>query len=192
MTFLTSPLVDASLINPMINSPTTSAIRPVHTPGRPGWVRGAALVGMVAGALSLGGCYVVPIQPPHSPYAQPGHHAPTVYVPAAPPAVPMSTTFAARLYPSNDLAASYGMVMAVVTNDLNGRGTFSANINGENFTGEATRAAGSTTSGREGQANGAGNRGSYINCRYQMNSATLGSGQCRLSNGAQFSMHVGS
>ena len=47
-------------------------------------------------------------------------------------------------------------------------------------------------SARDGQANGTGNRGSYINCRYQMNSATLGSGQCRLSNGAQFSMHVGS
>ena len=97
-------------------------------------------------------------------------------------------TFAARLYPSNDLASSYGMVMAVVTNDLNGRGTFSTHINGESFTGEATRVAGSA---RDGQANGAGNRGSYINCRYQMNSATLGSGQCRLSNGAQFSMHVG-
>ena len=156
------------------------------------WARRAALVGMVAGALSLAGCYVVPIQPPHSPYSQPGQHAPTVYVPSAPPAAPAPATFAARLYPSNDLAASYGMVMAVVTNDLNGRGTFSANINGENFTGEATRAVGSGGSAREGQANGTGSRGSYINCRYQMNSTTLGSGQCRLSNGAQFSMHVGS
>lgn len=143
--------------------------------------RGAALAGMLAGALSLTGCYVVPIQPA---YAQ----GPTVYVPAAPPMPPAPLTFAARLYPSNDIASSYGMVMAVVTNDLNGRGTFSTNINGESFTGEATRVAGSA---RDGQANGAGNRGSYINCRYQMNSATLGSGQCRLSNGAQFSMHVG-
>ena len=156
------------------------------------WARGAALVGVVAGALSLVGCYVVPIQPPYSPYSQPGPQAPTVYVPSAPPAAPAPVTFAARLYPSNDLAASYGMVMAVVTNDLNGRGTFSTNINGENFTGEATRAVGSAGSAREGQANGAGSRGSYINCRYQMNSTTLGSGQCRLSNGAQFSMHVGS
>ena len=30
-------------------------------------------------------------------------------------------------------------------------------------------------SAREGVANGAGNRDSYINCRYQMNSTTLGS-----------------
>ena len=139
-----------------------------------------ALAGIVAGTVSLAGCYVVPIQPGHNP--GPIVYAPAPQVPAAP------VTFAARLYPANDLASAYGMVSAVVTNDLHGRGTFSTAINGESFTGEATRVAGSA---REGVANGAGNRGSYINCRYQMNSATLGSGQCKLSNGAQFSMHVG-
>jgi hypothetical protein len=149
-------------------------------------VRGTALAGALAGALSLTGCYVVPIQPPYTQHGSP--HGPAVYAPPAAPMPAPPMTFSARLYPSNDLASSYGMVMAVVTNDLNGRGTFSTNINGESFTGEATRTAGSA---RDGQANGAGNRGSYINCRYQMNSATLGSGQCRLSNGAQFSMHVG-
>jgi hypothetical protein len=81
------------------------------------------------------------------------------------------------------------MVSAVVTNDLNGRGTFSTAINGENFMGEATRSNGNL---RTGVANGSGNRGSYINCTYQMNSTTLGSGQCKLSNGALFTMHVGS
>jgi hypothetical protein len=109
----------------------------------------------------------------------------TVYVPPT----PTSMTFTARLYPANETASVYGMVGAVVTNDLNGRGTFSTTINGESFSGEATRTAGSS---RDGVANGAGNRGSYISCRYQMNSATLGTGQCRLSNGAQFTMHVGS
>lgn len=138
-----------------------------------------AATAVLAGSLT--GCYVVPQQPPHAP-------APVVYVPAPPPALPQSVTFAARLYPANDQAAAYGMVSAVVTNDMNGRGTFSTAINGENFSGEATRTSGNT---REGVANGAGNRGSYINCRYQMNSATLGSGQCRLSNGAVFTMHVG-
>lgn len=144
--------------------------------------RGLAFAGIVVGAVVLTGCYVVPVQPA-------GSHIPasTVYVTPAPPA---SMTFAARLYPANDMAAAYGMVNAVVTNDLNGRGTFSTTINGESFTGEATRLA--TSSSREGVANGAGNRGSYINCRYQMNSATLGTGQCKLSNGAQFTMHVGS
>jgi hypothetical protein len=186
MTNFTSYPVDESIAD---QRPLPGVLkRPAGRASRlqPRWLRGAALAGIVAVGLSLTGCYVVPIQPAHSPHNQPG---PTVYVPTAPPAAPAPVTFSARLYPSNDLASGYGMVMAVVTNDLNGRGTFSTNINGENFTGEATRAVGTA---REGQANGAGNRGSYINCRYQMNSTTLGSGQCRLSNGAQFSMHVGS
>ncbi|MEN9983628.1 MAG: hypothetical protein RJB10_1168 [Pseudomonadota bacterium] len=142
--------------------------------------RSTILAATVAGAaLALTGCYVVP----HNQYPT----APaTVYVPTTPPA---PVTFAARLYPSNDLASSYGMVSAVVTNDLNGRGTFSTAINGENFMGEATRSNGNL---RTGVANGSGNRGSYINCTYQMNSASLGSGQCKLSNGALFTMHVGS
>ena len=143
--------------------------------------RVATLTAALIGAAALTGCYVVPIQP-----GQAHFPAPTIYVPAAPPA---SMTFAARLYPANDAASAYGMVSAVVTSDLNGRGTFSANINGESFVGEATRLAGSSS--REGVANGAGNRGGYISCRYQMNSATLGSGTCRLANGAQFTMHVG-
>jgi hypothetical protein len=144
-------------------------------------IRSSILAATVAGAaLALTGCYVVPLN-------QQTSHAPaTVYVPTAPPP---PVTFAARLYPSNDLATSYGMVSAVVTNDLNGRGTFSTAINGENFMGEATRSNGNL---RTGVANGSGNRGSYINCTYQMNSATLGSGQCKLSNGALFTMHVGS
>lgn len=143
-------------------------------------MRRGALVAMVAGVTVLSGCYVVPIERNQS--APPA----TVYVPTAPPA---PVTFAARLYPANDKAAAYGMVGAVVTNDLDGRGTFTTVINGENFSGEATRVNGSS---REGVANGAGNRGSYINCNYRMNSATLGSGQFKLSNGAVFTMHVGS
>lgn len=145
-------------------------------------VRRLGLMGAVLGASVLAtGCYVVPVNP--APAAAP---ASTVYV--APP--PANVTFTARLYPANDAAAAYGMVGAVVTNELNGSGTFSTNINGESFTGEATRATGSSS--REGIANGAGSRGSYINCRYKMNSSTQGTGQCRLSNGAQFTMHVGS
>ena len=72
--------------------------------------------------------------------------------------------FTARLYPANDLAVRHGMVGGVVTNDLNGRGTFNANIQGESFVGEATRKAGSS---REGLASGAGNRGSYLSCQRQ-------------------------
>jgi hypothetical protein len=142
--------------------------------------RAALAMGALTTAALLTGCYVVPVN--HYPYAS----QPTqVQMPAPAPA---PVTFAARLYPSNDLAASYGLVNAIVTNDLHGRGTFNANISGENFTGEATRVAGSS---RDGVANGAGNRGGYLNCRYTMNSATLGTGNCRMSNGAQFTMHVG-
>jgi hypothetical protein len=104
------------------------------------------------------------------------------------PAPPVPVTFSARLYPANDAAQAYGMVHATVTNDLNGRGHFSTSIAGESFTGEATRVAGSP---REGLANGAGNRGGSISCRYTMNSATMGTGTCRLAGGAQFTMHVG-
>ncbi len=141
--------------------------------------RTAQALAAAAGAALLTGCYVVPVN--HYP-------PPTQSVPVHISA-PAPVTFAARLYPSNDLASACGMVSAVVTNDLHGRGSFSANINGEYFTGEATRLAGSS---REGVANGAGNRGGYLNCRYTMNSATLGTGSCRMSNGAVFSMHVGS
>jgi hypothetical protein len=128
---------------------------------------------------ALAGCYVVPMAPPAS---VPG---PTAVMPMAPPA---PITFAARLYPANDMASQYGMVSAVVNNDLNGRGYFSTNIGGEAFAGEATRVAGSQ---KDGLANGTGNRGGYISCRYTMNTPTLGSGNCRLNNGAAFTMHVG-
>jgi hypothetical protein len=141
--------------------------------------RAALLASLFGAAAALSGCYVVPIQPPT--------HTATVAVPV-PIAPPAPLTFGARLYPANDLARSYGMVAATVTNELDGRGHFSTAINGESFIGEATRVAGSS---REGMANGAGNRGSYINCRYTMNSPTLGTGTCNMSNGAAFTMHVG-
>ena len=142
--------------------------------------RVALAVGLAAGVATLSACYVVPINQ-HPTYYPPATQ--TVVVPA-----PAPVTFAARLYPANELAATYGMVNAVVTNDLHGRGNFNTTISGESFIGEATRKAGSS---RDGIANGAGNRGNYINCQYTMNSATLGTGSCTLSNGARFTMHVG-
>lgn len=142
--------------------------------------RRAAFLGFAVCVVSLAGCYVVPIDP------RTGQAVPPSATAVAAPASPL--TFPARLYPSNDIASGYGIVNATVSNDQHGRGSFSANINGEAFAGEATRKAGY---GREGMANGAGNRGSYLTCTYTMNSATLGTGTCRLSNGALFSMHVG-
>lgn len=143
--------------------------------------RTALAVVLATGVATLSGCYVVPVN------QHPAHHPAHAHVvlPAPPPA---PVTFSARLYPANELATHYGMVNAVVTNDLNGRGNFNTTISGESFVGEATRKAGSS---RDGIANGAGNRGSYINCHYTMNSAALGTGSCTLSNGARFTMHVG-
>ena len=143
--------------------------------------RGVLVCGLTAAVATLAGCYVVPIDP-RTGQAVPPPPATMAVMPAPP------LTFPARLYPANDLASGYGVINAMVTNDLHGRGSFNTTINGEAFSGEATRKAGSS---REGLANGAGNRGSYLSCAYTMNSATLGSGSCRLSNGALFSMHVG-
>ena len=143
--------------------------------------RGVAVWGLAATVATLAGCYVVPIDP-RTGQAVPPPPATMAALPTPP------LTFPARLYPANDLASGYGVINATVTNDLHGRGSFNTTINGEAFSGEATRTAGSS---REGLANGAGNRGSYLSCAYTMNSATLGSGSCRLSNGALFSMHVG-
>ena len=143
------------------------------------FIRRASLgIACCTAALALTACYVVPLQ-----QQQP---AAVMLTPAAPPA---PLTFAARLYPANEAAAEYGMQQAIVTNDLNGRGYFSVNIRGEQFSGEATRVAGSS---RDGFANAAGNRGGMLNCRYTMNNAALGTGSCVLNNGPRFTMHFGS
>lgn len=151
----------------------SSVVRSLRRPA--GWL------GAVAAVSTLAACYVVPIDPRTGQAVPPPQAAVAVA-----PALPLS--FQARLYPANEQASGHGVISATVTNDLQGRGTFSTVIGGESFSGEATRKAGSS---REGLANGAGNRGGYITCAYTMNSATLGSGTCRLSNGALFSMHIG-
>ena len=138
-----------------------------------------AALATVATAASLSGCYVVPLEARH---AHPPVPAPVTVAPPPP------VTFPVRLYPTNDLASRYGIVIAAVTNDLHGKGVFTTNINGESFSGEATR---NQDSRRTGVANGAGSRGAFLSCTYAMNTPTQGTGQCRLSDGAEFSMHMG-
>ena len=137
------------------------------------------LVAALAGT-ALTGCYVVPL-------GQPAPVAPPSQAYAVPPG-PVAQTFSARLYPSNAEAARYGTVAGTVTNDMNGRGHFSAQIGNEQFQGEATRVAGSRGAGL---ANVACSRGGNLSCQYTMNSATLGSGQCVLNSGPAFTMHIG-
>ncbi len=117
-----------------------------------------------------------------------GQAPPPAQAIAVVPAAPVAQTFTARLYPSNTEAAPLGAVGAMVTNDMNGRGHFSTMIGGEQFQGEATRIAGTQ---RDGIANASGTRGGILNCRYTMNSATLGTGNCVLNGGPAFTMHIG-
>ena len=89
------------------------------------------MVGVTLASSLLTACYVVPVN----------RNPPPVVVYVAPAAqAPNSVTFAARLYPAKDIALAYGVINAAVTNELNGGGIFTTNINGENFSGEATRA----------------------------------------------------
>ena len=127
-----------------------------------------SLAAALTGA-ALSGCYVVPL-------GQPVPTAPATQAYAVAPA-PVAQTFSARLYPSNAEAARYGTVGGTVTNDMNGRGHFSALIGREQFQGEATRVAGSKNAG---VANATGSQGGNLSCQYTMNSATLGSGQCEI------------
>lgn len=141
----------------------------------------------VLGLAGLTGCMVVPLEPTSSTgYSTTAAPVAAPVVVAPPPPAPV--TFAVRLYPANEAAARHGVVSAVVTNDLHGKGTFNTAISGEVFAGEATRKAGSS---REGVAAGAGNRGGYLSCAYTMNDTTRGTGKCRLSDGAEFNMHMG-
>ena len=134
----------------------------------------------LAAAALLAGCYVVHMGPDGKPV--------TVQPAAVQPATPPAAQFTARLYPQNEAARRYGLVQATVTHNHTGHGAFSATIGGERFTGDATR---QSASSREGTANGAGERGNYINCTYRMNDSALGSGKCRMNDGAEFAMHIG-
>ncbi len=130
----------------------------------------------------MSGCYVVPLQTPAPQLPSPQSYS------VAP--IPIATpTFTARLYPADAAAARYGPITGTVTNDMNGRGYFTATIAGEQFQGESTRQAGNSQ--RNGIANASGTRGGVLTCTYTMNSATLGSGTCVLNNGPTFTMHIG-
>jgi len=134
---------------------------------------------------ALTGCYVVPVAPDGRPLAV--YPVPPAASPSPP--APAGAVTTARLYPANDLAAQTGVLTGTVTNHLNGRGDFQLNYQGEVMSGEATRV---NNDQRRGVANAYGARGSFMNCQYQMNSATQGIGTCTMSNGARYQLHLGS
>ena len=169
----------------------------------------AALAGGFA-ALSLSGCYIVPVGPEEiakmhlfmqqqanqapngnpSPAANPppkGAAQGASSAPASPqPTVPASIQ--ARLYPVNEIATENGMLSGTVTNMMNGKGRLQLSYRGELLTGEATRVANDE---RKGVASAWGANGSFMTCEYQMSSPLRGAGTCNFSDGARYQVHVG-
>ena len=150
-------------------------------------------------ALSLSGCYVVPVVDPQGQVQY--HHYPIppagapVVVPfgAAPAPNPVPGTafpvvLNARLYPDNELASHTGVVTGTVANMMNGKGRFQLQYGAEILTGEATRVSNDE---RKGIASAFGSSGSFMSCEYQMNNPRQGAGTCTFSNGARYKLHVG-
>ena len=150
------------------------------------------LAALTVSALSLSGCYVLPVAPdgyvyPYPPTAVPPAGA-SAY-PQAQPHGPIPTVLQARLYPANDIAAQTGLVTGTVTNMMTGKGRFQPNSRGEPLVGEATRVDGDA---RRGVASAYGAGGSFMSCEYQMHTPTQGAGTCAFSNGARYQVHIGS
>ncbi|ULJ67099.1 hypothetical protein [Wielerella bovis] len=134
---------------------------------------GALLIGS-----ALSACYVVPAGNARVVASANGTPATTT--------ASSSHTLNARLYPSNAEAQRFGGVHGTVTVDQAGHGRLNAVIGGESFSGDATRDLNS----RRGTGNASAPSGRYISCDYTMHSATLGKGECKMSTGAIFEMHI--
>jgi hypothetical protein len=141
-------------------------------------------------ALSLTGCYLVPVGPDgnyaiYIPTTPPPHSGPAHSSPSQPA---QARVLHARLYPENELATQTGMVSGTVTNMMTGKGRFQLHYAGEVLTGEATRVSGEE---RKGIASAYGASGSFMSCEYQMHTALQGAGTCMFSNGAKYKVHIG-
>ncbi|HEX4885403.1 MAG TPA: hypothetical protein VFX05_14775 [Casimicrobiaceae bacterium] len=153
-------------------------------------------------ALALSGCYVVPVAPDGTPLYPVQGPAPAFVVqvpypaaphatapaPAAVPVPPHPTVLTARLYPSNETAAQYGMVTGTVTNMMTGKGRFQMEYRGEVLVGEATRVENDQ---KRGVASAYSPQGTYMSCEYRMTTAQQGTGTCTVSNGARYTVHLG-
>jgi hypothetical protein len=161
-----------------------------------GWLRTSGALLALAAALS--GCYIVPVRGPdgtvmydHYPLPPVGTPMPMpMPAPAPGPAAAgqMPAVLTARLYPSNDLAAQSGVVAGTVTNMMTGKGRFQVSYMGEVLTGEATRVS---NEDKRGVANAYSPKGTYMSCDYQMTTPYQGTGDCRFSTGATYTLHLG-
>lgn len=162
--------------------------------GRPYRMSKRLGIAMIAPALALSACYVIPVGPEGEavyafgvPYVPP--HS-TTGAPSGPyPMGPMPAVLSVKLYPVNDLANQTGVLTGQVTNMMTGKGRFSFNYQGETLVGEATRVENDQ---RRGVASAYGSRGTFARCEYQMSSPKLGAGMCTFSNGAEYQVHIGS
>ena len=132
--------------------------------------------------------YLAPVPGRGSRAAAPSSYAPSGVDFPAPMGPSSPTALQARLYPSNEVATETGLLSGTVTNMMTGKGVFQLNYRGEILTGEATRVPGDD---RRGIANAYGQRGTYMNCEYRMTTPYQGTGSCKLSNGAQYQVHIG-
>lgn len=156
--------------------------------------RYSGLLASIAASILASACYVVPIQPGQSGpiVLQPngnsgGYSIGQLQTPAPAVQTPQVVQISARLYPENATAAKYGMASGTIVSHSDGRGVFNFTLNGEAFSGEATRRPSSSS----GQANAAGSKGSYMQCNYTMYKPSQGEGKCSLNNAATFTMHIG-
>jgi hypothetical protein len=151
--------------------------------------RNAILAGtLAAAALSLSGCYVIPVTPEGYVPGYPGSFAPQAAPHSPPPSGAIGAVLQARLYPANDLATQTGVIHGTVTNLMTGKGRFQLQYRGETLSGEATRIDGDS---RRGVASAYGTSGGYMSCEYQMNTPRQGAGTCMFSNGARYQVHLG-
>ena len=163
---------------------TTTTIRTVSAVRYASRAQLAALLALPA--ITLAGCYLVPVAPDGTPIYHPG--VPVVVPPAPGQTTQYPVTLNVRLYPANDIATPSGVLTGQVTNLLGGRGRFQFNYQGETLVGDATRVSGDE---RRGIASAYGGRGTHASCEYQMSSATQGAGSCSFSNGAKYNVHIG-
>jgi hypothetical protein len=152
----------------------------------------AALAGGFA-ALSLSGCYIVPVGSEdlakiHLLMQQQANQPPAASAAPASAQVSVPSSIPARLFPLNEIATENGMVSGSVTNMMNGKGRLQLSYRGELLTGEATRVANDE---RKGVASAWGPNGSFMTCEYQMSSPLRGAGTCSFSDGARYQVHVG-
>jgi hypothetical protein len=145
---------------------------------------------------ALSACYVVPMRGTDGNVYYETYPLPPVGTPIPPapsgagqmPGSPLPAVLNARLYPSNDVAAASGVITGTVTNMMTGKGRFQINYLGEVMTGEATRVS---NDDKRGIASAYGSKGTVMSCDYQLTTPYQGTGDCRFSNGATYTLHLG-